>query len=417
MNSWKVIVQIAKTQMLTRRKQTITATLGVTIGIMIFIFMVSMIAGMNQAIEDIMLGNVSHVHIYKELGLDKEQVLDRHFAADFNVVHHPRPSEALSRIRNGFSIADQIRRDERVAGVSGTVNTQVFYRFGPIKINAQLEGVILENENQLFGIADKVIEGSARAMESQNNALMMGYKLAERLNVGVGDRVIATTYDAKEVTLTVVGLFKTGYVDIDKNLSMTSLSTVQRMLNKDSKYITDIKIKLHDMARAQALAATLQSRYSDYKADDWQTANASFLLSMRFRDIIFYGVVFAILAVAGFGIYNILTMMIFEKMKDIAILKATGFSGRDVRRIFLTQALTVGLIGSLLGILLGFLISYSISKVPYEDDFWTLETYPIAFSPAFYIFGMLFGLVTTALAGFFPSRKAAKVDPIEIIRG
>ena len=124
------------------------------------------------------------------------------------------------------------------------------------------------------------------------------------------------------------------------------------------------------------------------------------------------------LIVAGFGIYNILNMMIYEKMDSIAILKATGFSGRDVNAIFITIALTIGLVGGVLGLVLGLGLSALIGEIPFNTpSLPTVKTYPINYDPNFYIIGAVFSLITTYLAGYFPSRKASKIDPVDIIRG
>src|SRR4051794_33077206 len=111
-------------------------------------------------------------------------------------------------------------------------------------------------------------------------------------------------------------------------------------------------------------------------------------------------------------------MTIYEKMKDIAILKATGFSGTDVTAVFMMQAIIIGLVGGLIGLLLGFLLSYAVSRVPFHaDTLINIDHMPVNFEPFYYWMGILFGIATTSLAGYFPSRKAAKVDPVEIIRG
>jgi lipoprotein-releasing system permease protein len=111
--------------------------------------------------------------------------------------------------------------------------------------------------------------------------------------------------------------------------------------------------------------------------------------------------------VAGFGIYNILNMMIYEKMDTIAILKATGFSGSDVRKIFLGIALTIGLIGGLLGLLFGLSLSLLIDQIPFNTAALpTIKTYPVNYSPMFYIIGIVFSLITTYFAGFFSRQKS-----------
>ncbi|MGI8597934.1 MAG: ABC transporter permease, partial [Chitinophagaceae bacterium] len=125
-----------------------------------------------------------------------------------------------------------------------------------------------------------------------------------------------------------------------------------------------------------------------------------------------------LLIVAGFGIYNILNMMIYEKMDAIAILKATGFSGSDVRRIFLMIALSIGFFGGLAGLIFGYVLSVLIDQIPFVTAALpTIKTYPVNYNPVFYFIAITFSLITTYLAGLFPARKASKVDPVVIIRG
>ncbi len=110
--------------------------------------------------------------------------------------------------------------------------------------------------------------------------------------------------------------------------------------------------------------------------------------------------------------------MIYEKMDTIAILKAIGFSGGDVNRIFITIALTIGVLGGSIGLMLGFLAGLGIEQIPFETEALpTIKTFPVDFNPKYYIIGGTFSLITTYLAGYFPARKASGVDPVEIIRG
>jgi len=136
------------------------------------------------------------------------------------------------------------------------------------------------------------------------------------------------------------------------------------------------------------------------------------------RNIITYAVSVTLLIVAGFGIYNILNMFIYEKMNDIAILKATGFSGNDVMFIFISQALIIGIVGGLMGLGLGWFFSFLISSLPFETDALpTISTYPVNFDPSYYLIGICFAIVSTFLAGYLPARKAKNIDPVRILRG
>ena len=105
-------------------------------------------------------------------------------------------------------------------------------------------------------------------------------------------------------------------------------------------------------------------------------------------------------------------------MDDIAILKATGFSGRDVKMVFLTHALIIGFVGGLLGLGVGYGISVLIDHTPFNTEALpTIKTYPVNFSSTYYLIGILFAIISTFLAGYLPAQKAKKIDPVEIIRG
>ena len=199
--------------------------------------------------------------------------------------------------------------------------------------------------------------------------------------------------------------------------SFVSIATCRKLLKKPSTYVSDIQIKLKDMNQAPAMAKEYASLFK-IDAEDIQTANAQFETGSSARTIISFAVGIVLLIVAGFGIYNILNMMIYEKMDSIAILKATGFSGKDVNAIFISIALSIGIVGGASGLLFGFGLSSIIDQIPFNtSSLPTIKTYPIIYNPTFYMIASIFSLVTTYFAGFFPSRKASKIDPVIIIRG
>jgi lipoprotein-releasing system permease protein len=219
------------------------------------------------------------------------------------------------------------------------------------------------------------------------------------------------------VLLKVVGYFQSGILDYDKVQSYASIKTAQKLLGETNSYITDIQIKLTDVTAAPRVAKELGKMF-DVEALDIQTANAQFEAGSFIRTLISYAVGVTLLIVAGFGIYNILNMMIYEKMDAIAILKATGFSGKDVKRIFIFIALSIGIFGGTIGLIFGYALSVIIDQLPFNSPALpTVTTYFIDYNPAFYIIGAIFSIITTYLAGFFPSRKASKIDPVVIIRG
>jgi len=205
--------------------------------------------------------------------------------------------------------------------------------------------------------------------------------------------------------------------DIDNVQSFVNLKSAQRLMGESDNYITDINIKLFDLEKAPVLAKEME-RLFDLRAVDVQQANAQFETGSSVRTMISYAVSITLLIVAGFGIYNILNMLIYEKMNDIAILKATGFSGRDVKYIFISQAVIIGLIGSLIGLIVGYGVSVIIDNTPFDTPALpTIKTFPVEFKVKYYIIGVIFGMVSTFFAGYLPSRRAEKMDPVDVIRG
>jgi lipoprotein-releasing system permease protein len=413
----KLVIEIAKTHLVSKPKQTIVAMLGVTFGIGMFIAMVSLMTGLNNFTEQLTMTSSPDIHIYHDVTESRATLIEQTNTRGINKLHHPKPKNETSKLRNAVQIAELIRKDPRVIGVAPSISSQVFYNYGPVQLSGIVLGVDILEEDKLFALREKMKQGRIEDLKANHDGVIMGKGLAKKLNIQTGDRVVITTPQGYTMTLKLVGIFQMGLGAVDNVRSYANLSTVQTILQQDHLYITDINIKLADLHQAKAIAPDYQKMFG-YKAEDWETANATFLTGNIIRNILTYSVSITLLIVAGFGIYNILNMTIYNKMKDIAILKAMGFAGKDVKQIFMIQSLVIGFVGSLLGLVIGYTLSSLIAQAPFNGgDFISLDHFPVNFDPKYYIIGIVFGVTTTAFAGYMPSRKASKVDPIEILRG
>ncbi len=391
--------------------------LGVTFGIGMFIALVSLMTGLNDFTEELTMTSSPDIHIYNDITESRTSIAEEINTNRINIVHHQKPKKETAKVRNALQITEMIRRDPRVLGVAPTLSSQVFYNYGPVELPGNISGVDILEEDKLFDLRSKMKAGQIEDLLANNDGIIIGTGIARKMNVKVGDRIVITTPQGHTMPLKIVGLFQMGIGTIDNVRSYANISTVQTILQQDHSYITDINIKLIDLLQAKTVASEYQAMFG-YKAEDWETANSTFLTGIVIRNIITYSVSFTLLIVAGFGIYNILNMTIMNKMKDIAILKAMGFSGRDVRLIFMIQSLVIGFMGSVAGLCIGYVLSYLIAQAPFDGgDMVSLDHFPVNFDAKYYITGIVFGVLTTALAGYMPSRKAAYVDPIEIIRG
>ncbi|WP_370391677.1 ABC transporter permease [uncultured Winogradskyella sp.] len=419
MTNWSLILSIAKTHLLTKLRQTSVAALGVTFGIGAYISLVSFMTGLNAMLDDLILNQTPHIHIYNEIKPSVQQPVDLYdqFNNSFNIVHSIKPKVTQKKIHDALPIMAFLKKDKNVKAALPQIKTQIFYIAGSIEIGGNLTGIEPLSEAQYFNLGDYIIEGSAKALENTDNAILLGAGIAERMSLQIGDRVQVSPIEGGLFTLKVVGIYQSGVADIDAIQSFTTTKTIQRILGKPNNYITDINVKLHDIEKALPMAENIEKQFN-LRAIDIKTANAQFETGTTIRNLITYAVSFALLIVAGFGIYNILNMLIYEKMNDIAILKATGFSGRDVQFIFMSQAVIIGLVGGLLGLLIGWVLAKIIDTIPFNTEALpTIETYPINLNPWFFVIGFSFALASTFLAGYLPSKKAKKIDPVKIIRG
>ncbi len=413
----KLILVIAKSLLLARWKQTLVAAVGVTFSITMFITLLGFMTGLNDLLDGLILNRTPHVRLFNEVKPNPEQPATFSKDLGYTFIHSIKPSGNGQNIDNATAIMQNLKKDPRVFGVAPKVSAQVFYNVGNIDINGVINGVDVESEARLFKFQDYVPAGNYLDLKNVPNSIILGKAAADKMLANIGDVIQVTTPRGDRLSLKVVGYFQSGLADLDKVQSYASLATTQKLLGRPISYITDINIKLNNIALAPALAVEYKKMF-DTDAEDIQTANAQFETGSNVRSIISYAVGITLLIVAGFGIYNILNMMIYEKMESIAILKATGFSGRDVKRIFTTIALSIGIVGGLFGLGFGFILSHIIHQIPFNTvALPTVKTFPVNYNLKFYLIGISFSIITTYFAGLFPARKASKIDPVIIIRG
>ncbi len=410
-----VNTEIALTYLSTRKKQTLVASLGVMFGISMFIFMQSLMKGTNDYFEKMSFTNTPHIRIYSE-----NKVADKHmltsFLTDSSVkgLANPKQLKQTLGLTNPYGLVQQILKNPEIDAVTPQVTANVIYTSGSVQLPGSVAGVNITEEDRMFDVQGNMVSGDFRALNKINNSILVGKGIADKLSLHVGDNITVRSGTGSPVILRVVGTFATTVKQIDETKSYVNITQAQNLLGKDRSYVTDIKINLKDYNKAPQVARDLET-ITGYKAEDWVLANEQLKAAFKIRAIILNSVIGVLLLVAGFGIYNILNMTIYEKIKEIAILKAQGFSGPAVTSIFLQQALYIGLMGGFVGIAIGFLITLGVSRIYIGAG--TLTYLPMSFYMPHYIEAICFGVLTTIAAGFFPARKASKVDPVTIIRG
>lgn len=413
--NFNINTEIALTYMVSRPKQTIVAALGVTFGISMYIFMNSLISGTNEWSEQIMLNSTPHIRLYSENKMNDTRMLNNFVGnSTINLISNPQLVRSNNNITNPDAVMQQLQHQTEIVALSKQVSSNVIYTNGNVQENGNVFGVNIREQDKMFDIASTLMSGSIQALADNPNGIIIGIGLSNKLNLKKGDYITLTIANGSTKRLQVEGVFKTTIRGVDDTKSYVNIPIVQQLLHRDRTFITDIYINIKNHNNTVGIARGLAAQ-TGYAAETWQSTNEQSLAGKKIRDIIANSVVITILIVAGFGIYNILNMVIYEKIKEIAILKATGFQGIDVIGIFIRQALFIGVLGALAGLLFGFFISYAVSKM--YIGLGNVTYLPIAFHVQHYLQGALFGIVTAFFSGYIPAVKASKVDPVQIIRG
>jgi lipoprotein-releasing system permease protein len=266
--------------------------------------------------------------------------------------------------------------------------------------------------NAMFDIQSNMVEGDLKNLQNTINGIIIGAGISEKLNIRLNENITVISSIGRVSIMKVVGIFQSGNMFTSKSHSYMNLQAAQQLMGQGSNFITEIYVNIKDPEKAVQYLNYFEN-ISGYHVEDWKTANESLVAAGKTRTLMLTGISLAILLVATFGIYNILNMTIMEKMNDIAILKATGFSGKHVIRIFVSEALVMGLMGISVGLMLATLLVYLLSRVYVGGDF---GYFPIRHEPSVFIAGILIGLLATFGAGYIPARKAAKIDPVKIFR-
>jgi lipoprotein-releasing system permease protein len=406
-----VNIDIAVTHIVTRKKQTMVAALGVTIGVAIYLFMNSLSSGFSSYSRDEIFKNNAHIKIYQNDEISSPIVTDtsnRHITAIVN----PQITTLSKKLINPEALLTRVKSQPFVTHALAQVNVDLFYNRGKAQAKGTGNGVNMADYNAMFHFSKYMAGGSIYSLQGNLNGIIIGSGIAEKLSLGLDDNItVSSSYGVVKV-LHIVGIFTTGNSMNDDSKSYINVSTAQQLVKEGPSYLSTIFANTPDADKTEGYASQLR-QVTNYTVEDWKTTNADVLAGDKTRSTLMTSISFSILIVAAFGIYNILSATISQKINDIAILKATGFSGRDVIRIFMTEAVIMGIIGIFFGLLTGAGLIAIVSNIYMGGP---VGYFPVQFEFSLFARSFLLGLVMTLCAGYFPARKAANVDPVEIFR-
>lgn len=411
----RLLFDLARGMLARRRRQTVVSVLGVALGVAFFIAIASLMRGFQGYFVSQIIDVAPHVTIKDEARRPPAQAAELAHPGGAVAIAGVRPTDRVRGIR---AAGDKLAILEAMPGVAAAplLTGQALLRYGARDVAATLHGIDPARHRRVSNIAKDMVAGRLEDLRSTANGLILGAGLAARLGVTVGDMVTAIAPAGTALTMKVVGLFRTGLTALDNQQGYTLLK-VNQVLQGRENVVNQIQIRLSDVTRAEALARAIEARFGD-RTESWEEQNANILTVFVIQNAIMYSVTGAILLVAAFGIYNIVSTVVFEKTRDIAILKSLGFTERDIQLLFLLQGVAAGLLGAALGCALGSLMIEGLAQVRFATETPAgQDRFMLARDWRVYALATLFAVASAGIAALIPARRAARLDPVQVVRG
>jgi lipoprotein-releasing system permease protein len=404
--------------LLSHLRQTLVCIAGVTISVIMFIAMEAMMRGFTDKFIIETVESSGHITVHDE-PREKETKILQQVYPDPNallVTEGVKPRDEIKKIKNPTGLIATIRRLPHVEAACPVVTGDAVISYGSKTYAIQVVGVEPDDQVKVTTIGDKVTQGAFDRLKKTADGVVLGRGIAQTIGARIDDSITITSPTGGKSFAKVVGIFDTGVTPVDYSRSYMMINSAQTLLGKKS-IINEIVIRLDDYTQAREVAEQIEA-ISGYKTYSWQEANENFLKIFRIQTIITFFITGALLVVAAFGVLNILIMAVLERVNDIAILKSFGFSRMDITQIFLFQGLVIGLLGSAVGLTIGKLAVEGLRRLPVQVE-GLVKSDGLLMSEHLsqYIMAFVGSMVVVLLASVYPARRAAKYDPVEVIRG
>jgi len=383
--------------------------LGIMLGVMVLITILSIMNGFEKELRNRILGVVAHVTV----------------------------SGTDGKLGEWEPQLERLAAFEHVKGVAPYVKNQVMLTNSSLMRGVVLQGIDPEQHDQVSEIGSKLDEGSFDDLTSRGYGIVLGSELASSLQLMVGDKVVVIVPKVQVTPagvlprlrrFTVTGIVKQlGSQEIDSMSAFVHIEDAARLF-KLRKEVSGIRLKLDDLFMAQPVSKSLQAELGDeFEVSDWGKEHGSFFRAVKTEKIAMAMILFLVVAVALFNLVASLVMAVNDKEADIAILRTFGMEPKRIMRIFMIQGSIIGIFGTITGVLLGILLSLNIDTiVPFIENLIGRQIFP---ADVFYISEIpsdlhwndvgwiaIAALIFSVLATVYPAWRASKVQPAESLR-
>ncbi|WP_319506611.1 ABC transporter permease [uncultured Methanolobus sp.] len=383
-------LRIALRHISARKRLTFFAVFAVALAIAVIVVLMSMMTGFTEELISTTVENSPHI-----------------------VVSSADQKEDYVHFYNYYS--------EQIAAMDGVESVSpVFIGQAAISHKDNAEGINLNGidpiaEDTVMHISDDIISGDLFALSRSNNGIVIGDKLAEDLEVVTGDNVDIVMPGFGTASYKVIGIFDSGTPN-DESIAYVRFDSALDFFDENG-VASKINVRVYDPFQADVIATSIE-RDTGLDALSWIEANKEILDLLNTQMLIvwlYYGLIYMI---AGFGIANTLFTVVMDKKSEIGMLMAMGASKRNITMIFLLESLILGTMGVLLGCVLGYLGSTALSSYQIDlpsEMYFGLTTLPLKTDIMNYAYAIVFSFLINIVAGVYPARRAAELDPVEAI--
>lgn len=386
---------------------SLISMIGIALGVMVLITVMSVMNGFERELRDRILGMAPHV-LVQGLGgpLDDWQSLEK------TVKQHPE-----------------------VIGVSPYIQTETMFRFQGRERFGMVQGILPEKIGEVSIVKDNMSMGSFENIKAGEYNIVLGASMARGLGINLGDKVSLLILSETRISLAgvsmrtkrfiVTGIFETRS-EADKSLAFIHMDDAAQLLRQEG--VSALQIKTSDVMgvykSSDEISGLLNHRYF---VTDWTRQHQTLFNAIDMEKKIMFILLTFIIAVAAFNIVTSLVMLVTEKQADIAILRTLGASPGSILRIFMTSGIINGLIGTLAGVIFGVLLALNLPDiVNWVEDAFGVSVFPkdvyfVNFLPTELIVDDvvkigLSAFAISVLATLYPSWKASKTQPAEALR-
>lgn len=414
------ILSIAFRHLGGKKRQMALVISGVAVGSMVMIVTFGLTGGIITEIENKIIDISPLITVKGEKVHGKQRLLLSSSLASANhyeIVSRIIPDEK-KQVKPYTQVVSLIGTVPGIDAVSPFVATRGVLRYSTLSRPCLVKGVIPEREALIGKLRQNVVTGSLNELSYTKNGILLGSGLARKIDAHYHDLVRFTGENGKVYNLLVVGTFASGFGAVDDNNAFINLGLAQAINGFPGDVVSAVGIHTTSLAIVNRLAIEV-SRLTGYKTETWEQANASLLsLFERNNNITFFLVIF-VFVVAGFGIANVLITIVLQKQRDIAVLKSMGMGIRSLEMIFLAEGMILGVIGAIVGCIAGHYLTDLISALPisYGPSAVVRGSHIVTVQqPIYFVVTAIFAVVVSAISGYGPARRAARLKPVDILR-